>query len=260
MDNKTILFRRNSDIFSSSTRAEFRDSFDMIKRYKNIFRENQKITQRKKFFIKTPNMYRSFIYSSSPYNYLRIPREKNTFLICYNGGPKLYTYVEKDKLSEKLDKKDIINIEPKQCGCFKKLYVPKLTRSLSNFENYRRNDMQQFGFKRPLSGYNQPYLKNKIDYNNENCKVSSNSVRYNKNINRTLKMKKFDNKKNIYNFYYTNYLPNKKISFDNNRDNKKMLKRNKYDSLLYNMNKNIDKKFHKTQIFDHCKPFLSEGF
>ena len=257
MENK-IIFRRNPDIFSSTTRAEFRDSFDMIKKYKNIFRKNSNFTK-KKFFVKTPNLYKSFINSSSAYNYVEIPREKNTFLICYNGGPKVFAYVEKDKINEEMDKKDILYGEPKQCGCFKKLYVPKLTRSLSNFENYRINNIEHYGFKRPYSVYNQNLLSNKLNFKNDNRNLTPNTMRYSTNKNKILKLKDFGNHKINYNNNFNKILPKQKITLPNGTNNKLILKRNKYDSLLYKMNKNIDKKFHKTQIFDHCKPFLMEG-
>ena len=37
------------------------------------------------------------------------------------------------------------------------------------------------------------------------------------------------------------------------------MKRNEYETLLYDINKKIDKKFHKTQIFNNLKPYLSVG-
>ena len=248
MDNKTILYRRNPNIFSSKTRAEFHDNFDMLKKYKNIFKKHQNLFKKKKYFVNTPFMYRSFLYSSSPYNYSKIPKEKNTFLIRYNGGPKIYSYVEKDKLNEEMDKQDIIYGESKPCGCFTKLYVPKLRRSLSNLEQYQNNNMKQYGLKRNMSSYGKRnFLYNKY--------YLPNAIKRNFNNITSLRTSKFDNSKNIYNNYNQKNSHKPKITYDK----KKLLESCNYDSLLYQMNKNIDKKFHKTQIFDHCKPFLSEG-
>ena len=254
MENKTILNHQNPNIFSLITHPESRDSFDKIKRHKKIIRRNSSFTN-KNFCVKTPNLYKSFLNSSSPYNYVQIPQDKNTFLICYNGGPKVYAYVEKDKLSKELDKKDILYREPKQCGCFKKIYIPKLTRNLSNLEKNRINNKENYGFKKLFSGYNQNFLSNKLNFKKENRYLTPNKMIYNNNNNKISKPKKFNNKNNN---DYDNYLPKQKISFEN-CNNKLILKRNKYDSLLYKINRNIDKKFHRTQIFDHCKPFLMEG-
>ena len=54
----------------------------------------------------------------------------------------------------------------------------------------------------------------------------------------------------------------KVLSYEKNQkecNDKKLMKRNEYETLLYDINKKIDKKFHKTQIFNNLKPYLSVG-
>ena len=256
--SRTIFMKKNRKIYSSDVRAEFRDNFDMIKRYKNLFRKKNSLIESKKSLYKTHNLYRSFINSSFPYNYFQVPNEKNTFLIHYNGGPKIYTYVEKNKLNKELDTKEIIYGDKKNCGCFTKLYVPKLKRCLSNLENYRIKD-NKFGFKRPNSSFNPKFLLNKSKKD-----LIHDAIKFeNKTGAKRLEFsKKFYERNDNYRNLSTNFINRTKINFENSKDecdDKKIVKTNKYDSLLYNLNRNIDKKFHKTQIFDSLKPFLSEG-
>ena len=53
--------KKNRKIYSSDVRAEFRDNFDMIKRYKNLFCKKNSLIESKKSLYKTHNLYRSFI-------------------------------------------------------------------------------------------------------------------------------------------------------------------------------------------------------
>lgn len=262
MSAREIYAKKYPKIFSSDVRAEFRNNFDMIKRYKNILKNKGNLTKCKRIIFRRPNLYKSFINSSSPYNYFKIPSEKNTFLIFYNGGPQVYSYVEKDKLSEELDKKEIIYGDKKSCGCFTKLYVPKLTRNFSNLENYKIN-REKYNFKRPNTTYRSNYSK--IDLNlNKTREWTQKPTRFTikSNAKNNDLLKRIVNDKKNYRNSSTNSTNRAKINYEdikNDYNDEKLNKRNRYDSLLYYLNKNINKKFHKTQIFDQCKPFLSEG-
>ena len=264
MSTKTIFMKKKQKIYSSDIRAEFRDSFDMLKKYKNLFRKKANEIKSKKIILRNPNLYKSFINSYAPYNYFKVPQEKNTYLIYYQGGPKIYTYVESEKLNNQMDTKEIIYLDKKSCGCFNKLYVPKLRRSLSNFDNYRVINRNNFNFKRPVSGYNNSFSDRKLNFQTKKRDWTPKPKRFNTKpgSNSNGLIKKIINDKNNYKNYSTNYENRVRINFEDNKiDNNTEIinRRNKYDTLLYALNRNINKKFHKTQIFDHCKPFLSEG-
>ena len=255
--DKTFYIKKNRTIFSSNTRSEFRKNFDFRKKYKNIFRENISSTSFRKLLIKGPNLYRSFINSSAPYNYFKVPNEKNAYFVCFNGGPKIYTYAEKDKLNEELDKKDIIYGDKKNCGCFTKLYVPKLRRSRSSMDSCRSN-IDYFKASRPKTGK----LNRIEDLNNEkirNVFTPKSIIVKNRQYQRDFGFnKRVVSEDDNYN-NYTNCL--KRINYENSKDNsnsKNIIRRNKYDTLIYSMSQRVDKKFHKKQIFDNCKPFLQE--
>ena len=262
MSARTIHMKKYPKIFSSDIRAEFRNNFDMNKRYKKIFTKKADLAILKKVMFRSPNLYKSFINSMAPYNYLQIPSEKNTFLICYNGGPQKYTYIEKDKLSEEMDKKEIIYGDKKLCGCFRKLYIPKLKRSMSDLENYNIN-RENFNFKRPNSPYNFDYLKNNINFNkNREFTPKPATLRAKPGSKYNGLLKRYINDKNYYRNFSSNYANRPKINYEdskNGNNDEKTNTRNKYDSLLYHLSQNINKKFHKTQIFNQCKPFLCEG-
>jgi len=265
LSTKTIYSKKSPKIFSSDVRAEFLGSFDMIKRYKNIFRKKNILAKHKNIIFRGHNLYKSFFNSTTPYNYFKVPSEKNTFLICYNGGPQIYTYVEKDKLSEELDKKEIIYGDQKSCGCFTKLYVPKLKRSMSNLDSYRIN-REKFNFSRPGSSYKQNILKNNLSLCNKRDftpKPFRFHANQNSKNNGLLKRTLID--KTMYRNFSTNNENRSKINYEDSKNGyndenlSNLTRKNKYDSLLFQLNRNINKKFHKTQIFDQCKPFLSEG-
>lgn len=257
---RTIFRNKYQKIFSSDIRREFRENFDMLKRYNNMFGKKSSFLKNKKFILKGTNFYKSFFNSSVPYNYIKVPSEKNTYLICYNGGPQVYSYVESEKLNKEMDTKEIIFGDKKPCGCFNKLYVPKLKRCLSNLDNYRIKE--NYNFKRPNSAYKANFQARNLNCRARNREWTPRPTRYNTGSNTYGLIKKVMNSKNNYQSFSTNYMNRDKINYENSKNDNNddgMSKRNKYDTLLYKINKNINKKFHKTQIFNNCKPFLSEG-
>jgi len=259
MADKTFYIKKDRKIFSSKTRVEFRNTFDFNKKYKNLFKQNVRSASFRKLIDKGPNLYRSFINSSAPYNYIRIPHEKNSFFVCFNGGPKVYTYAEKDKLNEELDKKEIIYGDRKNCGCFTKLYVPKLRRCWSNLQSYRTN-IDYFNSKRPKTGHPSFAEEQKNDmpsdaFTPKPIIVKNNQYQRDFGFNKRV-ISENDNYNNNFN---NNYL--KKVNFETSKENsnrKNHLKRNTYDTLIYSVSQRVDRKFHKRQIFDNCKPFLQE--
>ena len=257
MADKTFYIKKDRTIYSSNTRSEFRKNFDFRKKYKNLFRENIPSASFRKLLIKGPNLYRSFINSSAPYNYFKVPKEENAFLVCFNGGPKIYRYAEKDKLNEELDKKDIIYGDKKKCGCFTKLYVPKLRRCLSSIDSCRTN-IDYFNASRPKTGKANCF-ENQNNDKIRNVFTPKPIIIKGKQCQRDYGFNKRIFEDDNYNNYTTNYL--KKINFENSKDDsngKNVIKRNKYDTLIYSMSQRIDRKFHKRQVFDNCKPFLQE--
>ena len=264
MSARTI-FRKKNTIFSSDIRREFRNNFDIKTRYKNLLKNDMASSKFKKIIIKGPNLYRSFINASTPYNYLQVPSEKNTFLVCFNGGPKVYSYAEKDKMSKELDKKEIIYGEKKDCGCFTKLYVPKLTRCYSNLENYRSYITMNNYFQRPKTVNKNNFVENPLNTNRIGRAFTPNPAIFGdrpgtKRIGLAQKLIK---DRGDYNNFSTNFSDTSKLNIENNKigfNEGKVIKRNKkYDTLFYTISQKIDKKFHKTQIFNNCKPFLMEG-
>ena len=262
MNSERIIYKKkNPPIFNSKIKSEFRENFDMIQKYKNLFRKKSFLNKNKKVIIKGVKLQNTFFNSATPYNYFKVPLEKNTFLISFNGGPKVYTFVDKEKLNEEMETKKIIYGPEKSCGCFAKLYVPKLRRSLSSLYNLKIN-REKYNFQRPTSSaYN---LWNKFNYNKKNRYMTPQTSRFIKDqrpqINNVFK--RVDSAKNFYRNYFTNIINRKRINYEKaqkDQNDKKIVKRNEYESLLYDINRNIDKKFHKTQIFNNSKPYLSVG-
>ena len=264
MSARTIFHKKDTKIFSADTRREFRNTFDIKTRYKNLMKNNIASSKFKKLLIKGPNLYRSFINASAPYNYFQMPSEKNTFLVCFNGGPQVYSYAEKDKMSKELDKKEILYVDQKDCGCFTKLYVPKLTRCYSNLENYRSYFTNNNYFPRPQTGNRNNFFGNVLNKNKIGRAFTPKPTIFdNRPVTQRLGLsQKLIDDRGDYNNFSTPFGNTQRLKSENSKvgfNDEKVAKRNKYDTLLYNLNQKINRKFHKTQIFNNCKPFLMEG-
>lgn len=235
-------------------RSKYKEVFTPMKKQQNNYGDYLNLSKKDKFIFHRPNYYRSFINSSAPFNYYKNPKDKNTFLISYNGGPKkqLHTYITKEDLKEDFhENKDFIhkNINPSIYQIKNKF--PKLSRNKSFNEN---ND------KRGNNYMSNTF--NKIEYlpeNHFNRDVSgfrsSKAFRMSKDGKIILTLKKFnDNKYNLNN--NLRYEKNE----NENEEVKNMKIKPRFINSCFSFRPRINKRFHKTQIFNLCKPFLVDEF
>ena len=252
MISKNKIRLRTPSKISNQFKSECKETFNHSRKPKNIFREYSNISQKRLKLINKPNMHNSFMNSSAPFNYYRNPDNKNKILVNYNGGPQkeFQSFIQKDDYKTISNDKRIIYRNYKPCGCLPKYYMPKLSRSVSYNEFEKTNYI--------------PNLKNNSynNYNNENLALSNNnSLRTSRKYNTPnfrisndgkiiLTLKKFKNE--------NNYEDNNNLRYENNGKND--FARNTFYSSFYGFRPRLFNIFHKTQIFNRCKPFLVDEF
>ena len=232
------------------------DNYDYCKKPINIFRESSNLPRIKKIVFRTPNIYRSFINSSAPFNYYKNPSDKNSYFICYNGGPKKKVRVSRNL--NNLNRGSVYEINRRQYGFYSKNNIPKLNRSLSQYENDRHNNLnfQNNQYNRQNNNY---FNRTGFQYN-RHISPAPNRVNFNGYITHKPFMNK--NGKMIYSYNKNEF--NKNSRYNNNEiddnDERNTMGRNRLTSSYSNIHSIFNKSFHKTQIFNRCKPFLVDEF
>ena len=275
MISNNYIGLRNPNI-SNKINSEYKETFRLSKKHKNNFREYSNLSQKKHFY-KKPNIYSSFINSSAPFIYYKDPSNKNTFIINYNGGPKkqIHIFKKTDDYKNDLNEKQIIYRNYKPCGYLSNNYMPKLSRSLSYNEYFKNNYINMK--KSHYNNYNKVYLSpSNNGLRSFKRSMTPNNFRMTKDGKIVLTLKKFrdeNNHEENNNIRYESqkkyenneYNENNVINENNenneiNENNEKDKSRNKFNSSFYNFRPRIFNSFHKTQIFNHCKPFLVDQF
>ena len=215
-------------------------SFNSLKKAKNNFLHNKPLQIQNKIIYHRPNLYRSFGNYSSPFIYNQNSQNKNNFLINYNGGPqnKLYSFAKENFQKNLNNKEEIIFENLKPCGCRYKSSINKLNKNLTNVGiNTNKNC----------------YFPDKNFTRNFNGLKTAKAFRFSKDgkIIYTLKKFKENNNEIIKNLRYEN-----KMNNENEYDKKCC----RFYNSCFCFRPKQNKKFHKTQIFNLCKPFLVDDF
>ena len=254
MTSKNTIRLRTPGNMTNHFNSEYKETFNLSKKPKNIFHQYSNLSQKKINFFNKPNMHRSFINSSETFNYYKNPANKNTFVVNYNGGPQkqFQSFIKKDDSKINAKGKQFIYRNDKPSGDLSKYYMPKLSRSLSCNDFFKNNHMNMKN-----NYYNNYKNENLAPINNgfRTFKkfISPNHFRMSKDGKIILTLKKFREEKNHEdnnNFRYDNY--------ENIEKNDKG--RNTFYSSFYGFRPRFFNIFHKTQIFNRCKPFLVDEF
>lgn len=262
-----IHLKTPNNINKTNFDSKYNNGFNPSKRLKNTFYQSPGLFSKKKFIFPKPSIYHSFINSSAPFNYYKNPVEKNAFLICYNGGPQsqIHSFITiKDLKKESNNKKIIYNLKP--CGCLSRQPVTKLSKNLTYAENYGYN--KEINRKKNNTFKRINYLTKKPLFRNarNSCGflTSNKTLMMKKDGNMIRSMKQFNDENNYENrkdfrrekafdrFQNSKYYENK------GEKDKKI--RNRINSSCYGFRPRYNNLFHKSQIFNHCKPFLVDEF
>lgn len=251
MSSKTFICLKTPMNPHNNMNLEYKNSFNLSQKPKNSFREySRNMFEGQKNSFGKRNIYSSFCNSSLPFN--KNPVNRNTFLKNINGETeKVYSFIKRDDSKNDEMKGKMIYSQIKPCGCISRnYYMPKLSKSFS-CRDFKYNDIN-------LDNYQNNY--NKINVSSTNKPKRYMTPKYYRISNDgkiILTLKKFRNDKKS--------LESKKIlrSEKEGKANYYELitkSRNPYYSSFYIFRPRITNIFHKTQIFNHFKPFLVDEF
>lgn len=251
-----IRLKAPINLHKSNSQSQNIDLFSPLKNKNNAFRNFQNIRPKNKYVFYRPNLYRSFLYSSAPFNYYKNPVDKNSYIVCFNGGPqKLVNSSVKIQDESQEKNKEPIYKSIKPCGCQSKNIKYQLSRNLS-CDNFRYNNNI---FNNINSNKNQFNTFNKINNLPKNP-LSRNKKPFNGYLT-SKSYRKSNDGKHIYILKKFIEGSNKEEHKNEGYNVKNMDDINRYGySPCYGFRPKMNKRFHRTQIFDHFKPFLCDEF
>jgi hypothetical protein len=241
---------------------------------------NKQFCPFQKFVDHRPNPYRPLSKTNSDVNFFNHPIEKEKYISCYKfvNNRRLYPLVTRSDLAKylKLDgtllrhqtpcnscnkinggnygrnyysliKKSFPFIKGNFCGNLTK-FIPRYNTP-SNSRNLTNRFKKKF-----LRNSHDDYFNSNINNKNNNYSTEEKNIRSKSVIKKIYEKNKKEEKKNEEDndFNLTKFLKNN----DNQRF--KYLSRNSQSNYFYRPV--IRKSFHKTQIFNHAKPFLVDEF
>jgi hypothetical protein len=196
-----------------------------------------------------PNPFRNFVQPPTNFNYYNNPTEKDTFIPCYNNYPRreLLPLVTRQDLSKYL----------KNNGRLYKHNKPCKSCSRINEGNYGRNYYTIYHKSFPFINGN---------FTGTNFRIKNKFVTPYQT--RNIPKPRYDNN------YQTNYeanIDNKNdnnvINNENEKNNETEIKQNQNETnvvdsknMINNFSTKFRRSFHKTQIFNHYKPFMVDDF
>ena len=230
------------------------DNIDQNKKAKNLFRSGKNLTKKKQIIYHTPNLGHSFLNASAPFNYYKNSYDQNSFLVCFNGGPKMTVYLPKNP-DDANNKEVVYSNVRKPCGCLYKSYVTKLNRSISPLNKYKYNMDNTNIYKEKMKYY--------IKINNRSKNKMPQAVNL-KKYSGLINNKPFREKSASILSNYNREALNNNIRYNYDSAYEEEINKSKRDQSFRksctNFRPKLDKTFHKTQIFDHCKPYLVDQF
>ena len=208
-----------------------------------------------------PNPFRNFVQPPNDFNYYNNPTEKDTFVPCYNNYPKreLLPLVTRQDLNKYLKNNAKLFRHHKPCNSCSRI----------NDGNYGRNYYTIYHKSFPFINGNFTGTNFRIKNRFINPYQTRNNGQPRYNIN--------DENNNIYQRNYESNIDNRYDNNMNNMNNNDVIneneKNNNETEIKQNENNTISAKntmsnytpkfrrsFHKTQIFNHYKPFMVDDF
>ena len=232
--------------YTNQFHPKYIEYFNNMNKSNNNLKENENQLNQKKYYAHRPNLYRSFIKSSAPYHNYKYLVNKNSFLGPYNdlSQKEYHPFIAKEDLNQDInDNKKIVNKNLQSPHYQNSNSLPQLSRNIS-YDNYRYNNLNMNkNWDNTFSRTN--YFQNNQNFGNYRGFKTSKSFRLGNDgkIIYTLK-KMIENKGNL-------RYPNKK---------KDDYKKCRFINSCFSFRPRTKNRFHKTQIFNLCKPFLVDEF
>ena len=208
-----------------------------------------------------PHSYRTFLKSSSPFNYYNSGRDN--LLVCYNGGPrKEFQPLVTPKYIKNRNSFSLKYKRP--CGCYSNYNVSKYSQCFEPYYNYNtsyqekelpmidrereRDYNARYSYEKYMDKFNTPKIKNR------NGKIS---YKLKENIEDFKREEREEEAKNAELNHEGNMDIRDKV--ENEKINQEKSKNDDFRK-KYCLNLKPRRRFHKTQIFNKYKPFLVDDF
>ena len=248
---------------SVNYKTEYFDNYIPINQKNSIyFRDTIKqFCPHQRYVDHRPNPFRNFVQPPTNFNYYNNPTEKDTFIPCYNNYPRrdLLPLVTRQDLSKYIKNNGRIFKHNKPCKSCSRI----------NEGNYGRNYYTIYHKSFPFINGNFTGTNFRIKNRFINPYQTRNNGQPRYNIN--------DENNNIYQRNYESNIDNRYDNNMNNMNNNDAInenaKNNNETEIKQNENNTINAKnttsnytpkfrrsFHKTQIFNHYKPFMVDDF
>ena len=254
----TLLDKKNQNQTSLQFHTDYNNYLSPYNKTNSIyFRDTIKqFCPHQRYVDHRPYPYRSFVKPPTDFNYFNNPIEKDSFVPCYIKYPtrELQPLVTRQDLAKYLKNNGKLISHQRPCNSCSRI----------NNGNYGRNYYTIYHKSFPFINGNFTGtnfgIKTGFNYPNTTRNNRSQRLRY--------KIRDYDNN-NINNEYNNNF--NNEYNENNNEFNNIEQKENKKDNNIINRNKYFEndylgatpkykRRFHKTQIFNHYKPFMVDDF
>lgn len=247
MISRSNALKTPNNLDSNKFQTKYMDYFNPLNKSNNNFRDIASLSNQKKYLAHQPNLYRSFMKSSTPYNFNKKTVYKNAFLGPYNDGlqNQINPYMPKRDLNQNINENNQIIYKNKKPSYYENSKsLPQLSRN-ANYQNYRYNNNLNNSNNWDYRFNRTNYFQEKPSFVNQQGFKSSKSFRISNDgkIIYTLK-KMIENKDNL------RYKDNKSYNY----------KKCRFINSCFSFRPRTKNRFHKTQIFNLCKPYLTDEF
>ena len=249
----TLLERKNKNKSSLQFGTENSDFLNPYKKKNSIyFRDTIKqFCPHQRYVDHRPYPYRSFVRPPTDFNYFNNPTDQDSFVPCFRNYPKrdLLPLVTRQDLAKYLKSNGQLIKHQRPCNSCSKI----------NYGNYGRNyytiDHRSFPF---ING----------NFTGTNFRVTNSfgmpyHTSYDRNRNIRYKIRDYDNNENNGEFNNEFYESQKNLDKEENKKQNNVNNKNKFSETEYlggGATPKYKRRFHKTQIFNHYKPFMVDDF
>ena len=246
----SLVERKNKSNLSLQFKTEYSDYLNPYNKSNSIyFRDTIKqFCPHQRYVDHRPHPYRSFVKPPSDFNYFNNPTEKDSFVPCFKNYPKreLLPLVTRQDLAKYLKNNGKLISHKRPCNSCSRI----------NYGNYGRNyyTIEHKSF---------PFINGNFTGTNFRVTNGFSTIYQTRNDRKRrlrYKIKNYDNNKTNEEFNNEYYENQKNYSENKNQSN--INRNNFYEGEYFGggATPNYKRRFNKTQIFNHYKPFMVDDF
>jgi hypothetical protein len=250
----TLLDNKNQNKTSLKFHTDYNNYFTPHNKTNSIyFRDTIKqFCPHQRYVDHRPYPYRNFVKPPTDFNYFNNPTDKDSFVPCFKKYPtrELQPLVTRQDLAKYLKYNGKLISHHRPCNSCSRI----------NDGNYGRNYYT-------VNHKSFPFINGNFTGTNFGIRTGFNSTRNNRSQRLRYKIRDYDNynTNNEYNNNFNNEYNEINNEYNNeqkaNLKDNNIINRNKYSGNEYlGATPKYKRRFHKTQIFNHYKPFMVDDF